>query len=315
MTEPKISIIIPIFNSEKTIERAINSAISQSYSNKEIIVVNDGSFDNTETILKKYEESINIITTENLGVSYARNTGIRNSSGDYLMFLDSDDYLLPDSLTIMADNIDDSDILCCSFIIKDNLKNRKYCFENKEMDQKQFVKRLCKNGSNLDYMYVWGKLYKKSVMDDYLFPESIKIGEDVVAMIRATLKSNKIKTISKIVYVYDRGKSFVTKNMFSEDYLDLYNAWDLIKKEFEKTNINYVHYADINIWRLDYTILTRLMLSDDRTKKENIELIANANKRLKANYRRLLSSKIVLSRKLAIILVLIVSELYIRFNT
>ena len=122
MIEPKISIIIPSYNSEKTIERAINSVITQNYSNKEIIVVDDGSFDNTKTILSKYVESINIVTTENFGVSRARNNGIKNAVGDYIMFLDSDDYLLPDCLNTMMGNIDDSDILCCSL---QDLKERK----------------------------------------------------------------------------------------------------------------------------------------------------------------------------------------------
>ena len=315
MIEPKISIIIPSYNSEKTIERAINSVITQNYSNKEIIVVDDGSFDNTKTILSKYVESINIVTTENFGVSRARNNGIKNAVGDYIMFLDSDDYLLPDCLNTMMGNIDDSDILCCSFLIKNNFKTRNYCFDNMEMDQKQFIKKICKIGSNQDFMYIWGKLLKKSVVDEVLFPENIKIGEDVVAMIRATLKSRKIKIINKIIYVYDRGKSSVTRNMFSADYLDLYKVWDLIKKEFEEIDSDYVRYADINIWRLDYTVLARLFISDSKTRRDNIEILINANKRLKENHRKLLSSGIVLSRKLAIVLVLGVSEIYIVLNS
>ena len=273
MKKPKVSIIIPSFNSEKTIERCINSVITQNYPNKELIVVNDGSFDRTVEILRKFKGLIHVVTTENCGVSSARNFGIKNATGEYIVFLDSDDYLLPNCLNYMVDNIGDFDILCCSFIQKNEKRARKYRFDNTTMNQEQFIKGLCKVDSNVDYMYAWGKLFKRNIVDDELFPVNIKIGEDVVAMIRATLQSRKIKISDRIVYVYDKGKSSVTKNMFSADYLDLYSVWNLIKNEFEKANIDYVRYADINIWRLDYTILARLFLSDGKTRKENFELV------------------------------------------
>ena len=314
MINKKISIIIPVYNSEKTIERAINSAISQDYINKEIIVVNDGSFDHTMDIVRKFKESIKIINTEHLGVSHARNVGIGNSTGDYILFLDSDDYLLPDCLNIMIDNIMDYDVLCCSYKIKNKAMSYNYFFDKLEMNQEQFIKGLCKINSNDDYMYTWGKMFKRNTLSENLFPEGIRIGEDIAALIKVALKSTKIKTIDKEVYVYDKTKSAATKNIFTTDYLDLYIVWDMIKKEFEKANTGYIDYAEINLWRLDYTILARLMLSKRKVRKENVDLIINTNKRLKNNYKKLLCSRIVTSRKIAVVIVLFISDLYIRLG-
>ncbi|WP_020482957.1 glycosyltransferase family 2 protein [Methylomonas sp. MK1] len=88
---PLISIIIPVYNSEKYLEEALQSALSQTYNNIEIIAVNDGSTDSSQDILKKYADSIKILSQPNLGASAARNLGVSVSSGDILAFLDSDD--------------------------------------------------------------------------------------------------------------------------------------------------------------------------------------------------------------------------------
>lgn len=92
----KISIIIPVYNGEKTIERCINSIINNNYENIEIIVINDGSNDRTLEILekiKKVEKRLKVISQKNSGVSAARNLGIKNSTGDYIYFMDADDYI------------------------------------------------------------------------------------------------------------------------------------------------------------------------------------------------------------------------------
>jgi len=314
MYKPKVSIIIPAYNSEYTISRAINSVIDQSYINKEIIVVDDGSRDQTEKIIEKYKETVKIIKTNHLGVSNARNTGIKKSSGDYIMFLDSDDYLLSDCLNIMMDNIKGFDILCCSFLKKNKKRIGIYHLENQNINQEQFIRRVCKIDSNYDYMYIWGKLFKRSVITNDLFPVNITIGEDVVALIKATLKAHKIKIMDKSVYVYDRGESVTTKLKFEHNYLDLYEVWNLIKKEFDKENPSYIEYADINIWRQDYTILARILLSGEKKRKENIKIIKEANERLKRNYRKLLSSRIVLSRKITILIVLFITNAYLKLR-
>ncbi|MCI8587487.1 MAG: glycosyltransferase family 2 protein, partial [Clostridia bacterium] len=89
----KISIIIPVYNTEKYIERCLNSVINQKYENKEIIVINDGSTDRSEEKINKYINQITYIKKENSGLSDTRNVGIEKATGEYIMFIDSDDYI------------------------------------------------------------------------------------------------------------------------------------------------------------------------------------------------------------------------------
>mgnify|MGYP000571276628 CR=1 FL=1 len=99
----KISAIIPLYNQKEFISQAVESLLKQSYKNVEIIVVNDGSTDNPFSELKKYREDILLINQDNKGLSAARNTGIKHAKGDYIQFLDADDFLHPDKLKLQLD--------------------------------------------------------------------------------------------------------------------------------------------------------------------------------------------------------------------
>jgi glycosyltransferase involved in cell wall biosynthesis len=98
----KVSVVIPVYNTEKYLKKAIDSCLKQTHQNLEIIIVNDGSTDNSSLIIQEYGnkyKNIHLIQTENRGLSEARNTGAKYSSGDYLYFLDSDDWILPDMIS------------------------------------------------------------------------------------------------------------------------------------------------------------------------------------------------------------------------
>lgn len=117
---PLVSVIIPAYNAENTIESTMSSALSQTYSNIEVVVVNDGSIDNTENVLiSKFENDsrVRVITQNNQGVSVARNTGIEQSTGEYIVFLDSDDYLENDFVSKLVSLItsSNSDIAFCGY--------------------------------------------------------------------------------------------------------------------------------------------------------------------------------------------------------
>ena len=111
MQKYKFSIIIPVYNTEKYLEKCLDSIINQSYQNMEIIVVNDGSTDNSKDILftyqNKYPKLINVYEKINGGLSDARNYGVSKASGDYLLFVDSDDYIESDLLLNISKNIKD----------------------------------------------------------------------------------------------------------------------------------------------------------------------------------------------------------------
>ena len=119
----KVSIIIPIYNSDKTIDRCLKSIINQTYRNIEVICINDGSFDNSYKILQNYlktDSRIKVINQTNKGVSSARNNGIKNSTGKYIMFVDADDYLKDNMIELLVKSIkkDSSDLLICNYDVK-----------------------------------------------------------------------------------------------------------------------------------------------------------------------------------------------------
>ena len=109
----KFSIIVPVYNVEKYIKKCINSILNQTYKNYEIIIINDGSTDKSKKILESYKniDNIKIINQTNKGLSVARNIGIKNASGDYLLFVDSDDYIDNDLLENLNKNITDEEII------------------------------------------------------------------------------------------------------------------------------------------------------------------------------------------------------------
>ncbi len=112
----KISIIIPVYNSEKVIARCLESVLNQDYKNIEIIIINDGSKDRSQEIIEQYSKidgRIKIIKTENQGVSSARNLGIQNASGKYVCFLDADDYVDKDMYNELVKQIKENDMVIC----------------------------------------------------------------------------------------------------------------------------------------------------------------------------------------------------------
>jgi len=111
----KISVIIPVYNVEQYLRECLDSVMTQSYNDYEVICINDGSTDGSMAVLKEYAEKypkVSVIDQENKGLSAARNAGINAATGEYVFLLDSDDYLEPDSLDILAKNITDEDIIC-----------------------------------------------------------------------------------------------------------------------------------------------------------------------------------------------------------
>lgn len=180
---PRISIIIPAYNCERTIEKCILSVINQSYSDWELILIDDGSMDKTREICKRYADSIRIFlySQKNSGVSSARNLGIEKATGEYLVFVDSDDFLLEDALSIINDSMEGKDICIYNYqVISSNKRRRKNYIAYPEI--------LAISDFNIVFpeMYLsgyinppWGKCYRKSLITEK-FEEGLSIGEDLL---------------------------------------------------------------------------------------------------------------------------------------
>lgn len=188
----KISIIIPVYNGEKFIQEAIESALNQDYENKEVIVVDDGSTDDTRALILQYWGKITMVLQSNQGTANALNTGIRNSVGEWIKWLSADDVLYPNALTETMKQVDDKN--CIYYTSYDYIGDHGGEFIEPERDINDLWSFFYGNGST--------SLIHKSVFNKCgVFDDSLKHSEDYEFWLRATmvygvkLKLIPIKTI------------------------------------------------------------------------------------------------------------------------
>lgn len=204
----KISVIIPIYNAQETIERCVNSILNQTYSNLEIILINDGSKDKTEEIcnnLMKIDNRIKYFYKKNSGVSDTRNYGLNIAKGDYISFIDADDYIEKNMYEVMINKSDDAEIIICDFF---EVKNNKKENVNNKMEEKIYytLEGLITNIKNEEiYRYVnvpWNKLIKSEIIknEKIIFNSKISLGEDLLFNLQCMKVSKKIKIINKKLY-------------------------------------------------------------------------------------------------------------------
>lgn len=180
---PQISVIVPIYNAEKYIKRCISSVLGQSYDKIEIILVNDGSTDKSLFICKTLatqDKRIKVISQTNGGVSKARNTGLSFAKGEYVMFLDSDDYMLPDMCKIMLDVLHNKRVDCVVCGIQEPegslwRPQKNIDYSTLENFKKDFV---CQLNTEL-LSPCWNKIFKRKLITK-LFNEDISFGEDLI---------------------------------------------------------------------------------------------------------------------------------------
>lgn len=209
-----VSIIIPVYNGEKHIQKCLDKVLKQTYPNIEIIVLNDGSTDATQEILKEYKKksgNIKIINKKNTGVSDTRNIGIKKAKGDFIIFLDSDDFLEDDAIDKMIKKTSDKDIDMLLFGFKVlGSKNRLNDTETlKKISSSQNVKEdLLKSiisTKNNIFGYIWRAMYSKRMLltNDILFPNGIKISEDYMFLLNSIYHSNTILIDANEYYLYN----------------------------------------------------------------------------------------------------------------
>ena len=249
----KISIIIPVYNSEKYIEKCLNSILKQKYTNYEIIIVNDGSKDNSQVIIDEfvnnYPEKIKAFLQENKGVSVTRNEAILKATGDYIMFVDNDDFLDDDYLETYINEVEtnDYDIVLGGYKRVTNEKILKKVILNDDEWAKFVV------------MAPWAKLYKTSflVENNTVFLKN-NIGEDVYFNLKAVLMTDKIKIINYAGYNwFFNTESVSNTNQKNIKNLSVYNllnnCYEMLKKEnLIDNNYNITQYFFVRyiIWLL-----------------------------------------------------------------
>lgn len=224
---PKITVIIPIYNGAKYIAQCLESILYQTYRDIEIIVVNDGSTDKSEIIVKQYP--VNLITQKNAGVSVARNVGLKAALGDYIHFLDVDDWISIDFYERMmhALMLTNSDIACCNVdnFIPRRSTNLKHSLLLSDTQDKFIITNAARYG------YVWRYIFKKTFLfeNNLLFKEG-QLGEDTPFSMMAILKSNRLITVPEAVYYYRRRDDSICHTNDSKLKQKRHTGWKNVKE-------------------------------------------------------------------------------------
>lgn len=234
--KPLVSVIIPAYNAEKYLEEALDSVITQTYKKLDIIVINDGSTDNTCKICEAYQkkdERIKVIHQKNKGVSAARNIGLNIMRGDYVTFLDSDDAYVQDAIETLVNSITDSnaDIVCCRMsrqftLGKMKLSDKDIKFLNsKEITQNEALYKMAKGEI---YETVWDKIYKRQLFDNNLRFIEGQFYEDSLIMPYIIEKAHKVVLIQRKLYLYRKNPRGITSKFTERKVV----SWLYVKRDW-----------------------------------------------------------------------------------
>lgn len=253
-----ISIIVPIYNSEKYLKECIESIINQTYKNIEVILINDGSTDASEDVCNEYAKNdnrIKIINIKNAGVSNARNVGIDSSKGNWIVFVDSDDWIEKDfceKLYKEATQDKELDIICSGYKRIYSDKTEKINCNNKKItyNAHQYLLKLLnvQNGYGFCHM----KLIRKKCIGHVRFNKNIKVGEDALFNMQLVKNTRKVIILGEALYNYRFNENSLVRK-YDEKYVEKYllamqETLKYLRNEYKEDNVikenfyNYVSY-------------------------------------------------------------------------
>ena len=262
-----ISIVIPVYNEEKYLEQCLNSIQNQTYKNFEVILVNDGSIDHSESICMnfvKVDTRFKYFTKVNGGASSARNFGLDHVLGEFITFIDADDWVDENHLEVLMNNIkeNNSDMAVSSIKKFDNVSNfefrvyskqEKYLLNYNKLNREEFLVILPKliHASN-SYKIAVSKLFKKELVTDVRFDESIIYGEDLDFFFKLYNKVNSISYVDEVTYIYrlhDERSSSKFGQLHMEQELGIYKK---MYERIEELGLPTIHYVNTLRNLLDY---------------------------------------------------------------
>lgn len=202
-----ISIIIPVYNAEKHLDKCIQSVLAQTYTNWELLLIDDGSTDSSGVICDKYAEQdsrIKVFHKENGGVSSARNLGLDNAKGEWITFVDSDDWVDTKYLRLLLGN-NDSDLMVCAFIAEGRMNWEDTLDDEKYSSRDEIRHFIDKNLIGASLSAPWCKFFKSEIIrtQHLKFDKKIHLGEDTLFVINYLSYTSSITTISQKLYHYN----------------------------------------------------------------------------------------------------------------
>lgn len=237
----KVSIIIPVYNVEDYIERCLNSLVLQTLEDIEIIVINDGSTDSSQDIIekfaKKYPDKIKAFEIENGGAAQARNIGLDKATGEYVGFVDSDDYVAKDMFEQLYNKAieDNADIVNCAYY----RENENRCIEKETEINDNFGKSVLEEPDIMvdSVPYIWNKIFKRDLIEkNNIRFQKLRIYEDLVFTYELFMNANKISKVFEPLYFYTVTRETSLTHNFSEKRFDIFEAFNTLIDYAKKKN-------------------------------------------------------------------------------
>ena len=257
----KLSVIVPVYNSSKYLDKCIKSIVNQTLKEIEIIIINDGSTDNSLDIIQGYalkDNRIKVVNQSNKGVSASRNEGIKLAKGDYIINIDSDDWIeqhyfediynlaINKQLDIVVTDIHVEGLLV-DYIRKDlNIEN------NDIINGKEYLEIFFKN--NLSG-FTWNKLIKRELYDGLLYREDLTMCEDVYLIVQIIKKSKYIGKINYAYYHYIVNNNSITNTLNTKKMQDIYEVFCFLKDYFNSDKMLSLYIKEQEICALLYVII------------------------------------------------------------
>ena len=264
MAQPLVSIIVPVYNGEKTIERCLRSIQNQSYSNIEVLVVNDGSSDHTDRIIKKYaqrDSRFRYIEKENSGVSDSRNVAMAEAKGDYFQFVDGDDWLVKQAT---EEFVNTALTYGCDMVISDfyrvcgrRIYTKGHIDAGPVITRMKYAEYMMEAPANFYYGVLWNKFFRADIIRTFALKCSTQLDwcEDFQFNLEYLQYVGKVGVIRKPLYYYVKTKgslvdtqvnfqqSIRTKRILFDHYRDLYKAIDLYEENKLRIQMFYLSFA------------------------------------------------------------------------
>lgn len=246
MSTPYLSVIVPIYNAESYLTQCLDSILAQTFTDFELLLIDDGSTDNSPDICERYaarDNRIRLFHKENGGHVSARQHGLHFAQGEYVAFVDSDDWIALSMYQKMcnAAKNSDADMICCGCIAvtsSKNIERKEFCapglYDKKALETHVYPQMLY-HGSFFHYgvsPQLWNKLFRRSLLEKYFFqvPLSVKLGEDALVTYICLLDADTVCFLDECCYFYRSTGSSITHNMDQKRLLENHTLFDTFER-------------------------------------------------------------------------------------
>lgn len=310
---PEVSVIVPVYKAEQYLDRCVKSILEQTYQNFELILVDDGSPDNSPSLCDEWAKNDNhiyVIHKENGGASSARNAGLKIAKGRWIAFADSDDWLDRNALKTLYDLANQYNV---PMAIGGMRVVQKYTDASIVMRQNarvlsnaDLMSRFFRLNGEPDTHSVWGAIIRRDILDDYSFIEG-RMNEDVETCYYLARKCEAAVYTDAPLYNYFKNIEGVTNSGFSKKKLDLLDIWDIVQKQVEQFTPEYSYACEMNCKRARFTLLTQMSLNGyDHHDPFMIETKKRLKREVRKAFWELMRWKMPINRKVLLLFLFII---------